>query len=144
MAKHIHIHLPVRTRDAGTAHDPGNGQFTSGAGQASAGGAHHSQLKPGDHLHDKHGNKVDEVESVGKAMHANERTVNTRAGYAHVTQGGVLKGHYTKGEAKKPNFQASAARRQQEIDRAQSEHAKRTGRALPRHQAALLVANNKK
>lgn len=31
MAKHIHIHLPRRTRDAGTAHDPKNGQFTAGS-----------------------------------------------------------------------------------------------------------------
>lgn len=40
MAKHIHIHLPVRkTRDAGTAHDPSNGQFTSGQ-HSSAAAAH--------------------------------------------------------------------------------------------------------
>lgn len=31
MTKHILIHLPVRTRDAGTAHDPKNGQFTAGS-----------------------------------------------------------------------------------------------------------------
>lgn len=32
MARHIHIHLRRGpARDAGTAHDPGNGQFTSGS-----------------------------------------------------------------------------------------------------------------
>lgn len=53
---------------------------------------HHSSLKPGDHLFNSKGQKVDEVESVGPAMHAAERTVHTRAGYEHVTQGGHLHG----------------------------------------------------
>lgn len=47
MAKHIHIHLPARraTRDEGTAHDPKNGQFTSGAGGGAT--AHATKEKAG-------------------------------------------------------------------------------------------------
>lgn len=56
-------------------------------------GVHHSKLKPGDHLFDKSGKRVDEVESIGPAMHASERTIHTRAGYEHKTQGGILQGH---------------------------------------------------
>lgn|SRR5487761_2274298 len=173
MKKHIHVHLHgfTKTKDAGTAHDPSNGQFTtSGSSGGNAahhqsksyeherarkalpmdhphrdehnkaarrhdeaasylsyarqahgvgnhelakahhetaqraanqaahheakleGGVHHADLKPGDALHDQSGKKVDEVEGVGKAMHAKERTVSTRAGYDKPTQGGRLKG----------------------------------------------------
>ena len=51
---------------------------------------HHSLIKPGDSLHDKNGQKIDHVESIGKAMHAGERTIHTRAGYQHQTKGGHL------------------------------------------------------
>lgn len=90
MAKRVHIHL-YPTRDA-VKHDPKNGQFTSGGGGSGGGKGeiHHSKLKRGDALYDKNGQKIDYVESVGPAMHAAERTIHTRAGYAHKTQGGHL------------------------------------------------------
>lgn len=53
---------------------------------------HHSELSEGDALYDKAGQKVDEVESLGRAMRASDRTVHTRAGYSHATQNGHLMG----------------------------------------------------
>lgn len=41
MTKHIHVHIHrASVRDAGTAHDPSNGQFTTGSGNA----AHHTEM----------------------------------------------------------------------------------------------------
>ena len=51
---------------------------------------HHSMIKPGDSLHDHRGQKIDHVESIGKAMHGAERTIHTRAGYQLQTKGGHL------------------------------------------------------
>lgn len=51
------------------------------------------------------------------------------------------------GVVSNPNLykgQAAAKMRQQEIDRMQAAHAKKTGQALPRHMAALQVANKRK
>jgi hypothetical protein len=46
LAKHVHIHIHRGpTKDAGTAHDPSNGRFTSGSGNAAhheAQAAHHA------------------------------------------------------------------------------------------------------
>lgn len=76
---------------------PGRGPVDLGtqrgptASRAGAGTeTHHSKLEQGHHLYDKHGQKIDEVESIGRAMHSAERTIHTRAGYQHVTRGGHL------------------------------------------------------
>lgn len=57
MARHIHIHLHRATRD-NTAHDPKNGQLTSGSG----GGGH----KEGDRVKvdESYGGKTGHVDSV--------------------------------------------------------------------------------
>lgn len=47
-------------------------------------GVHHSKLKEGDHLYDKHGQKVDEVEGFSRGV--NSPRVHTRAGYTHGTR----------------------------------------------------------
>ena len=47
-------------------------------------GVHHSELKEGDHLFDKDGQKVDEVEGFSRGV--NSPLVHTRAGYTHGTR----------------------------------------------------------
>lgn len=47
-------------------------------------GVHHSDLKEGDHLYDKDGQKVDEVEGFSRGI--NSPKVHTRAGYTHGTR----------------------------------------------------------
>lgn len=47
-------------------------------------GVHHSKLKEGDHLYDKSGQKVDEVEGFSRGV--NSQRVHTRAGYTHGTR----------------------------------------------------------
>ena len=53
-------------------------------------GVHHKDLKEGDHLFDKHGQKVDEVEGFSRGV--NSAVVHTRAGYSHSTHQGFLPG----------------------------------------------------
>lgn len=75
MAKHIHIHLPARrTRDAGTAHDPKNGQFTAGSNGGSGTVVKHQpsgttvphQAKKTNPLHDRPDNKPGKQPSDGE------------------------------------------------------------------------------
>jgi hypothetical protein len=76
-------------------------------------GVHHSKLKVGDHLYDKNGQKVDEVDGFSRGI--NSQRVHTRSGYTHGTRSdGFLPGLSNKKpsapKAAKPTGSAAPAK----------------------------------
>jgi hypothetical protein len=118
LAKHVHIHIHRGpTKDAGTAHDPSNGQFTSGSNGGSGmvvkhqpSGTtvpHQAPKKLGGHesmasTHARRGNAIREAGTNGNAEKTKLMTQHFAAAKAHTAAAAAEK-------SKHPDYERLAA-----------------------------------
>jgi len=100
-------HIDTFTRKDGSVVQAHDDKRVAAAPAPTEFGVHHKDLKEGDHLYDKHGQKVDEVEGFSRGV--NSAVVHTRAGYSHSTHKGFLPGLSNKKPGAEPAKKKASA-----------------------------------